>query len=50
MFGVESGLSTVHFPVGQWTIDFQCKLFFLFFCFFFGVQGEGAQSKEFPSF
>jgi hypothetical protein len=43
VFGVESGLSTVHLPVGQWTANFQCKLFslFLFFFFFFLVQGEG---------
>jgi len=27
VFGVESGLYTVHFPLGQWTVDFACKLF-----------------------
>jgi len=31
VFGVESGLCIVHFPVGQWTPNFQCKLFSLFF-------------------
>jgi hypothetical protein len=25
VFGVESGLSTVHFPLGQWTMNFPCK-------------------------
>jgi hypothetical protein len=42
VFGVESGLSTRHFPVGQWTFDFPCKLFFsfFFFCVFFG-EGAG---------
>jgi hypothetical protein len=39
-FVVESGLSTVHFPLGQWAFDFPCKLFF-------GLGGE--RSKEFPS-
>jgi hypothetical protein len=28
VFVVESGLSTVQFPLGQWTFDFPCKLFF----------------------
>ncbi len=38
--GVEEGfypvvvLFTVHFPVGQWTIDFRCKLC----CFFFNIN------------
>jgi hypothetical protein len=27
VFGVENGLSTVHFPLGQGTVDFPCKLF-----------------------
>jgi hypothetical protein len=25
---VESGLSPIHFPLGQWTVDFPCKLSF----------------------
>jgi hypothetical protein len=39
VFGVESGLSTGHFPVGQWTFDFACKLFLFFLCFL--VKGLG---------
>jgi hypothetical protein len=30
VFGVESGLFTVHFPLGQWTVDFACKPVFFF--------------------
>ncbi len=25
VFGVENGLSSVHFPLGEWTIDFTCS-------------------------
>ncbi len=32
VFGVENGLSIVHFPLGQWTVDIPCKLLFLFVC------------------
>ncbi len=40
-FGVESGLSTVHFPLGWLIAGFQ----------FFWVWGVGdGQTKEFPSF
>ncbi len=28
-FVVESGLSFVHYPLGQWIVDFSCKPFFL---------------------
>jgi hypothetical protein len=28
-FVVESGLSFVHYPLGQWIVDFSCKAFFL---------------------
>jgi hypothetical protein len=28
VFGVESELSTVHFPLGQWIVDFPYKFFF----------------------
>ncbi len=38
MFGVESGLFTVHFPLGQWTVDLACKPF-VFLFFFFGEVG-----------
>jgi hypothetical protein len=31
VFGVESGLSPVHFPLDQWTVDFPSKPFFLWF-------------------
>ncbi len=30
MFGVESGLCTVHIPLGRWTVDLPCKAFFSF--------------------
>jgi len=48
VFRVESGLSTAHFPLGQWTVYFTCKLFcfcFVLFCF---ERGEGGrcQSKQ----
>ncbi len=45
VFGVESGLSTVHFPVGQWTANFQCELFSFSF-FLFLVQGGGLKAKS----
>jgi hypothetical protein len=45
VFGVENGLSIVHFPLGQWTVDIPCKLLFLFVC----LLGSGYQSKELRS-
>ncbi len=29
VYGVESGLSTVHFALGKWTVLFPCKPFFI---------------------
>jgi hypothetical protein len=40
-FGVESGLSIVHFPLGRLTVGFP---------FFWIWQVGGGQTKEFPSF
>jgi hypothetical protein len=39
VFGVESGLSTVHFPLEQWIFHAR---------FFFWRGGGVGQSKEFP--
>jgi hypothetical protein len=36
--GLESGLSSVHFPLGQWTVDFPCK-------FLRGREGEGGSKQ-----
>jgi hypothetical protein len=40
VFGVESGLSPVHFPLDQWTIDFASKPFFSL------VLGWGFKAKS----
>ncbi len=36
VFGVESGLHTVHFPLGQWAVKFSCMLLSVW-----GVAGLG---------
>jgi hypothetical protein len=41
---VQSGLSTIHFPLRQWTIDFLCKHFLFIYLF---RRGEVGQRKEF---
>jgi hypothetical protein len=40
VFGVESGLSPVHFPLNQWTIDLESKPFFSL------VLGRGFKAKS----
>jgi hypothetical protein len=44
--GVESGLSTVHFPLGQWTINFPCKLWGHFPCKL--LRGVKSNSSQVP--
>jgi hypothetical protein len=46
VFGVENALSTVHFPLGHWTIEFPCKLLFLFVCL--GGGDVKAKSYQVP--
>ncbi len=47
VFGIKSGLSTVYFPVWQWTFDFPCKFsfFFPFFLFLFFEEGGGLKHR-----
>jgi len=53
VFGVESALSAVHFPLGHWIVDFSYKFFFqsicerillVFMCF--GGGGEVSQAMQ----
>ncbi len=50
VFGVESGLSAVHFPLGHWIVDFSYKFFFQSICerillVFMCFWGEGLTKK-----